>query len=95
MDGVPGLNPYTLSRAAGILTDWRIVGPLNRLRLSDDSSIPTADEVSRPSYQHRAGENFEFPDGRIVLPDYLSRHGTFYAASHFASLTPGSVARES
>ena len=89
MDGVPGLNPYTLSRAAGILTDWRIVGPMNRLRLSDDSSIPTADEVSRPSYQHRAAENFQFPDGRIVLPDYLSRHGTFYAAAHFASLTPG------
>jgi len=89
MDGAPGLNPYTLSRAAGILTDWRIVGPMNRLPLSVDESVSTADDLSRVSYQNHAVENFQFPDGHIVLPDYLSHHGTFYAASRFASLTAG------
>ena len=34
-------------------------------------------------------ENFQFPDGWIRLPDYLPRHGVFYAAGRFASLTSG------
>lgn len=90
MDGVPGLDPYTLSRSSGILTDWRVVGPLGREPLSLDESISPADDLSHTEYQNRVVENFQFPDGRIALPDYLPHRGTFYAASHFGSLMAGS-----
>ncbi len=86
MDGVPTLNPYAISRAAGILTDWRIVGPFSHEPLDLDDSISSADDLSRTAYFNRAVENFQFPDGRIVLPEYLSHHGTFYAAGRFSSL---------
>jgi tetratricopeptide (TPR) repeat protein len=87
MDGTAGLDPYAIARASGILTDWRIVGPLEHRPLDLDDSISSADDLSHPFYQNRAVENFQFPDGRIILPDYLSHHGTFYAAAHFGSLT--------
>lgn len=91
MDGVPGLDPYSLSRALGVLTDWRIVGPLARHSLLDfdQSLITQADDLAQPSYHNRTVENFQFPDGRITLPDYLPHRGIYYAAAHFASLTPG------
>ena len=91
MDGVPGLDPYAWSRAAGVLTDWRIVGPLGRHALLDFEPSPMApgDDLWQISYRNHAVENFQFPDGRIQLPDYLPHRGTYYAASHFASLTPG------
>ncbi|MGB8888096.1 MAG: hypothetical protein WCC87_15295 [Candidatus Korobacteraceae bacterium] len=91
MDGVPGLDPYAWSRAAGILTDWRMVGPLGRPGVLDldQSPIAPADDLAQLSYQNHAVENFQFPDGRIRLPDYLPQRGIYYAASHFASLTPG------
>ena len=87
MDGAPGLDPYALSRASGIVTDWRIVGPIGARALLDPDqlSISTADDLARDSYAGRAVENFQFPDGWIRLPDYLSRNGTFYAAAKFAS----------
>ncbi len=87
MDGTPGLDPYTVSRAAGILTDWRIVGPLEQRPLAPDDFISKADDLSHTSYQNRAVESFQFPDGRVTLPDYLSHPGTFYAAARFGSLT--------
>lgn len=89
MDGAPGLDPYAMSRGAGILTDWRIVGPLDNHALIyfEQEAISPADDLAQASYQNRAVENFQFPDGRIVLPDYLARRGTFYAAAHFSSLT--------
>ena len=92
MDGVPGLDPYAWSRASGILTDWRMVGPLGRHALLDfeptvRSRRPTI--WTQVSYQNHAVENFQFLDGRIRLPDYLPHRGIYYAASHFASLTPG------
>jgi len=91
MDGAPGLDPYALSRAAGILTDWRIVGPLGSRSLLDFDRQPIspADDLAQNSYANRAVENFQFPDGRIQLPDYFSRSGVFYAAGSFASLTAG------
>lgn len=90
MDGAPGLDPYEVSRAAGILTDWRIVGPLEQRPLDLDDSISKAGDLSHAFYQNRAVENFQFPDGRITLPDYLSHHETFYAAAHFGSMTTAS-----
>jgi tetratricopeptide (TPR) repeat protein len=87
MDGEPNLDPYAISRSTGILTDWRIVGPLSHKALDLDDSISSSDDLSRPAYFNRSVENFQFPDGRIVLPDYLSHHGTFYAAGRFSSLT--------
>jgi len=91
MDGVPGLNPFALARAAGILTDWRIVGPIGAHPLLEVAPQPIspADDLSQTFYAGRAVENFQFPDGWIRLPDYLPRHGAFYAASRFASLTSG------
>ncbi|HUI83470.1 MAG TPA: hypothetical protein VL240_04560 [Candidatus Binatia bacterium] len=92
MDGAPGLDAYSVSRAAGILTDWRIVGPFGHqlLSVSEQQPISPDDDLGRSSYQSRAVENFQFPDGWIVLPDYLSHPGVFYAAAGFASLTEGS-----
>jgi len=90
MDGAPGLDPYSLSRSAGILTQWRIVGPLGLHPLLDQQPISPSDDLSKDSYQSRRVENFAFPDGRIVLPDYLSGRGVFYAAAVFSSLTSGS-----
>ena len=86
MDGVPNLDPYAISRASGILTDWRIVGPLNQRALDLDDSISTSDDLAHGAYFNRPVENFQFPDGRIVLPEYLAHRGTFYAAGRFSSL---------
>ncbi len=87
MDGVPGLNSYAISRAAGILTDWRIVGRMGNNVKREAEEIARAGDLSAAEYQNRLVENFQFPDGRIVLPDYLSHHGTFLGAARFASLT--------
>ncbi len=87
MDGVPNLDPYVIARVAGILTEWRIVGPLNQKALDLDDSISNSDDLSRTTYFNRPVENFQFPDGRIVLPEYLAHRGTFYAAGRFSSLT--------
>ena len=90
MDGAPGLDPYAVARAGGMLTDWRIVGPLGPHPLLDPQPIPPTEDLAQASYQNRPVENFQFPDGRIVLPDYFSRRGVFYAATNFASLVAGS-----
>ena len=87
MDGAPGLNPYSISHAAGILTDWRIVGPVRKRPLADDEGISRAGDLSAAMYQNQMIEDFRFPDGQVVLPDYLPRRGTFYGAAHFSSLT--------
>ena len=86
MDGAPDLDAYSIARASGMLTDWRIVGPLTHRALDLDDSISNSDDLSRAAYFKRPVENFQFPDGRIVLPDYLARAGTFYAAARFSSL---------
>ncbi len=89
MDGAPGLDPYAISRAAGILTDWRVVGPLGRQWLAefDKAVVEGSAGLDQTSYRGRAAEDFQFPDGTINLPDYLSRRGVFYGSSTFASLT--------
>ncbi len=91
MDGAPGLDPYAVARSAGILTDWRIVGPMGARPLLDIDRqlISPADDLAQDFYAGRAVENFQFPDGWIRVPDYLPRHGVFYAAGRFASLTSG------
>lgn len=91
MDGVSGLNPYALARGAGILTDWRIVGPLGRAILPqmDDAVLSTNDDLAEAYYGGHAVENFQFPDGTIALPDYLPGRGIYYAASRFGSLVAG------
>ena len=89
MDGAPGLDAYAVSRSAGILTDWRMVGPLGAHPLLDQQPLAAGDDLAQDSYQNRRVENFQFPDGRIVLPDYMSRHGVFYAATGFSSLAVG------
>jgi tetratricopeptide (TPR) repeat protein len=92
MDGAPRLDPYAISRGAGILTDWRIVGPLGLHPLLDQQPISPTDDLAQASYQNRLVENFQFPDGRILLPNYFSRRGVFYAATNFASLSAESLA---
>lgn len=89
MDGVPALDPYAIARASGILTDWRMVGPLGVRPLLDQQPVAPSDDLAQDSYQNRRVENFQFPDGRILLPGYMSRHGVFYAATGFSSLTAG------
>jgi tetratricopeptide (TPR) repeat protein len=89
-DGAPGLDPYSISRGAGVVTDWRVVGPLGLHSSHDDQPLlPGGDDLAQASYQNRLVENFQFPDGRIVLPNYLAHRGVFYASSSFAALTAG------
>ena len=89
MDGTPGLDASAAARSAGILTDWRVVGPIGARPLLDVDRqlISPADDLTQEYYAGRAVENFQFPDGWVRLPDYLQRHGVFYAAGRFASLT--------
>ncbi len=91
MDGAPGLDAQALARASGVLTEWRIVGPLGRRPLLDfdQLSISPNDDLTQASYDNRAVENFEFPDGIISLPPYLPPRGIFYAVGHFSSLAAG------
>ncbi len=90
MDGVPGLYAEVLARASGILTEWRIVGLLGRQPLLEFERLPISpnDDLAQSSYDNRAVENFQFPDGFIRLPPYLSPRGIYYGASHFAALAP-------
>ena len=90
MDGVPGLDPEAIARASGILTQWRILGPLGQHSLFDMDQMPISpnDDLERSSYDNRAVENFQFPSGVISVPPYLSPRGIFYAATRFASLSP-------
>ena len=91
MDGARGLDPVAFAHASGVLTEWRIVGPLGRHPLLDfdQLSISPNDDLTQASYDNRAMENFQFPDGIISLPPYLPTRGIFYAAGHFASLAAG------
>lgn len=91
MDGAPGLDAYAVARASGILTDWRIVGPIGSRPLLglEQQPISPAEDLAHDFYANRAVENFQFPDGWLRLPEYLERHGVFYAAGRFASLTSG------
>ncbi len=91
MDGVPTLDPEAIARASGTLTEWRMVGPMGRRPLPDTEqmSMFPNDDLAQASYDNHAVENFQFSDGIIRLPSYLSPRGTFYAVAHFASLAPG------
>jgi len=91
MDGAPGLDPYAVARAAGVLTDWRIVGPIGAqpLLALDQQIISPSEDLAQNFYANRAVENFQFPDGWIRLPNYFGRHGVNYATGRFASLTSG------
>jgi hypothetical protein len=91
MDGVPGLDPEAIARASGILTEWRLVGPLGRHAVLglDEASLAQNDNLTHAAYEGRTVENFQFPDGVIKFPPYFSRHGVFYAAAQFASLAAG------
>jgi hypothetical protein len=91
MDGTPGLNPYALARGAGILTDWRVAGPLGRRALAgvDAEELSRNDALAQPAVEERVVENFQFPDGTLTLPTYLTHRGTFYAAAEFATLEAG------
>jgi tetratricopeptide (TPR) repeat protein len=91
MDGARGLDPVAFAHASGVVTEWRIVGPLGRHPLLDfdQLSISPNDDLMQASYDNRAVENFQFPDGIISLPPYLPTRGIFYAAGHFASLAAG------
>ena len=85
MDGVPRLDAEALARASGILTEWRIVGPLGRHPLLDfdQLSISPNDDLTQTSYDNRAVENFQFPDGIISLPSYLPSRGNFLCGRAF------------
>ena len=61
MDGTPGLDPYALSWAAGILTDWRVVGPLERRPLDVDDSSPMPAISRMRSIKTAQSRIFSFP----------------------------------
>ena len=83
-DGVPGLDPATLARAAGIVTHWRINGPFGKRPNVDWEQPwqPESDPHLAPAYGGQKTEDFYFLDGNVGLPSYLrARDGVFYAES--------------
>lgn len=77
------VNLDDTARAAGMLTHWSIAGPFGHTSNSgfDRRWQPEADHLSQSSYGSVKTEEFQFRDGLISLPDYLSAPGVFYAAS--------------
>jgi hypothetical protein len=83
-DGTPELNELQASRDSGLLTDWRIVGPFGTHPYVDFDHhwASERDGVGKSGYGGHKVEFFQFPDGQVRLPSYLSKDGVFYGSSH-------------
>jgi cellulose synthase operon protein C len=82
-DGAPGLRLYTLVRAAGVVTEWRMLGPFGHHSYADFDRVfaPQHDSLAAADYDARPVERFNFADGSVLLPDHFGRSGVFYAAA--------------
>jgi tetratricopeptide (TPR) repeat protein len=80
-DGVRNISLLDASHAAGLLTDWRIAGPYGTHSYADfdRSFAPEHDSLKRESSGGLAVERVRYEDGALVLPDYFSHSGIFYA----------------
>lgn len=82
-DGAPEFDLLMKSRESGLLTDWKIVGPLGRYANGDfDRALgPEQDSMRKKAYGSRRVSNFQFVDGKVELPDASRSNGVFYAAA--------------
>ncbi|HET9697203.1 MAG TPA: DUF3857 domain-containing protein [Terriglobales bacterium] len=82
-EGATGLNLLTLSREAGLLTDWRVAGPFGKLsNVAFEQAWPAEREgLTAERVAGRAVERLRFNEGTFELPEYFSREGIFYASS--------------
>jgi tetratricopeptide (TPR) repeat protein len=81
MDGLPGVNVPQVARDAGILTDWRAVGPFGEHPNLDFPRAwpPQQDELRGDTSGGHRIELFRFDDGNFRLPEYFGKTGVFYA----------------
>jgi hypothetical protein len=82
-DGAPEFETLFQSRESGLLTDWKIVGPLGRYPNTDfDRAFgPEQDGLTKKSYGSRPVRSLQFVNGRVELPKGVQRTGVFYAAA--------------
>lgn len=81
VDGAPGINARQIARDAGLLTDWRVVGPFGKYPDLEFNRAwgPQEDGLDQPDSDAHAIERFHFANGKVELPDYFERTGVFYA----------------
>ncbi|HWR37276.1 MAG TPA: hypothetical protein VN622_15555 [Clostridia bacterium] len=82
-DGAPELDLLLQSRDSGLLTDWKIVGPLGKRPHADfDRKFePETDGLNKSRYGNQRSEFFQFANGKVLLPEYMTQQGVFYAAA--------------
>ena len=82
-DGAPEFETLFQSRESGLLTDWKMVGPLGKYpnRDFDRTFGPEQDGLTKKSYGSRPVRSVQFVNGRVELPDGAQRNGVFYAAA--------------
>jgi hypothetical protein len=90
-DGVPELNQLASSRDAGLITDWRVVGPFGKSALLDfDKKFPAENDLLHSDrYGRKVVERMQFATGRFSLPDYFQHHGVYYADSEIYVTSDG------
>ncbi len=82
-DGAPEFDVLMKSRESGLLTDWRIVGPLGKFANSDFDRIfgPEHDGLRRNTYASRRVTNFQFYDGKVEVPEAQRAAGVYFASA--------------
>ncbi len=90
-DGAPGLSEMDLARQSGLITDWKIVGPVGDFSnvAFDRTWEPERDGLATDNYRGRHVEHFQFPSGEVSLPEYLSGDGVYYAAAQVKLASAG------
>ncbi len=90
VEGAPGLDLRELAKQAGLVTDWRLVGPFGQYANLDVERVfaPERDGLAQARYDADSAsaaplraERFQFDDGNFHLPDYFAQEGVFYAAA--------------
>lgn len=90
-DRAPELNLLEQSRDAGLITDWKVVGPFGKYALAefDQSFAPERDQMRQMRYERRTVERVRFADGQFKLPEHYRKQGIFYAVGEVFLLNDG------
>ncbi|HYG97882.1 MAG TPA: DUF3857 domain-containing protein [Terriglobales bacterium] len=90
-DGLSGVSMIDLTRDAGLLTDWRVVGPFGKYPnlAFDQTWAPERDGMSQSVYGGVTAERFQFATGTFELADYVPSTGVMYAASEVTTPESG------
>ncbi len=77
----PELDQLLASKESGLLTDWRVLGPLGHSTDLDHIWPAQRDQLRRKQYGSQKVVTRQFASGRFELPESVSGTGVFYAAS--------------